>query len=145
MKVLVSACFLGVKCKYNGGDNRNEAVIQFCRDKDVIAVCPEIRAGMPCPRIPAEIMNGKVIDKKGKDVDAIYRNGVARVMKDIQHQKIELAILKSRSPTCGVHEIYDGTFSGTCIPGEGLLAEALRKQGIPVIDEKEVERKGKKR
>lgn len=66
-------------------------------------------------------------------------------MKDIRHQKIELAILKSRSPTCGVHEIYDGTFSGTCIPGEGILAEALRKQGIPVIDEKEVERKGKKR
>ena len=97
MKILVSACLLGEKCKYDGGSNFNETVAAFCRGKEVIAVCPEISSGMGSPRVPAEIVNGKVTDKNGKDVDEIYRGGVEKVMEEIKGEEIELAVLKARS------------------------------------------------
>ena len=137
MKILVSACLLGRKCKYNGGDNLTPAVADFCRGKDVVPVCPEMEAGMPCPRAPVEICHGRIVDRDGNDLDGIYRNGVARVMNAIRDKKIDLAILKSRSPTCGVHEIYDGTFSEKRIKGEGLLTKELRRNRIPVVDEED--------
>lgn len=143
MKILVSACLLGVKCKYNGGDNRNEAVIRYCHDKEIIAMCPEMEAGMPCPRIPVEIVKGKVTDRNGKDMDRVYRRGVDSVMARIKADPPVRAILKAKSPTCGVHEIYDGTFTGVRIPGQGILTEALGKEGIPVVDEKDIEREEK--
>ena len=102
MKILVSACLLGEKCKYDGGSNFNETVAACCRGKEVIAVCPEFSSGMRSPRVPAEIVNGKVTDKNGKDVDEIYRGGVEKVMEEIKGEEIELAVLKARSPTCGV-------------------------------------------
>lgn len=138
MKILVSACLWGVKCKYNGEDNKNEAVIKYCQDKEVILVCPEVEGGMPSPRTPVEIVDGRVTDKNGKDVDTVYRDGVCNVMKRIAKEDISLAILKSRSPTCGVHEIYDGTFSGVRIKGQGILTKALVNHGISVIDEEEI-------
>ncbi len=137
MKVIVSACLLGEKCKYNGGDNYNQAVVDFCKDKDVIPLCPETEAGMGVPRIPVEIREGRVIDRDGKDADARYRSGVAKVLEKIGSEKIDLAILKSRSPTCGVHEIYDGTFSGKLVRGRGILAEALARRGISLVDEED--------
>lgn len=140
MKILVSACLLGEKCKYDGGSNFNETVAAFCRGKEVIAVCPEISSGMGSPRVPAEIVNGKVTDRNGKDVDEIYRGGVEKVMEEIKGEGIELAVLKARSPTCGVREIYDGTFTGTKIKGVGIFAEALMEKGISVMDEEELER-----
>lgn len=138
MKILVSACLLGRNCKYSGGNNRNEAVIRYLQDKEYIPVCPEVEAGMPVPRPPVEIREGRVISIEGKDLDAVYRKGVAKVMEILEKETIGLAILKAKSPTCGVHEIYDGTFTGKKIPGQGLLAQALREAGIPIMDEKDL-------
>ena len=138
-KIIVSACLLGRNCKYSGGNNRNEAVISYVKGKEVIPVCPEVAAGMPVPRPPVELREGRVISCEGKDLDAVYRAGVARTLKEIEGEEIACAILKAKSPTCGVHEIYDGTFSGKKIKGRGILAEALVKAGIRIIDEKDVE------
>lgn len=135
MRVLVSACLLGRNCKYSGGNNRNERVLAFLKDKEIVPVCPEVEAGLPVPRPPVEIRNGRVIRRDGTDMDDIYRRGVERVLARMG--KVDLAILKSGSPTCGVHDIYDGTFSGKKIKGSGVLAEALMKMGVPVVDEKE--------
>lgn len=140
MKILISACLLGEKCKYNGKDNYNEEVTAFCQGKEVIAVCPEMMSGMGSPRTPVEIVHGRIVDKNGVDRDEIYRGGIAIAVKAIEGEKIELAILKARSPTCGVHEIYDGTFTGTRISGEGIFAKVLRKKGIPIFDEEEMDK-----
>lgn len=134
MKILVSACLLGEKCKYNGGHNYSPAVADFVKDKEVIPVCPEMRAGMGCPRIPIEIANGVLIDQNGKNVDGPMRKAIAEILDEIRDAEISCAVLKSRSPTCGVLQIYDGTFSGKLIPGSGLFAQALREEGILVMD-----------
>ena len=141
MKIMVSACLLGRNCKYSGGNNRNEAVIRYLQDKEYIPVCPEVEAGMPVPRPPVEIRDGRVVSIEGKDLDAVYRKGVSKVMEILEKEDIGLAILKAKSPTCGVHEIYDGTFTGKKIPGQGILAQALQEAGIPIVDEKDVESK----
>jgi len=134
MKVLVSACLVGRNCKYSGGNNYSQKVMDFLKDKEVIEVCPEVLAGMSIPRPRVEILNGKLIDEFGNDVDEKYRNGVAKALKQIEGQDIDLAILQSRSPTCGVKQIYDGTFSGKLLAGQGALAEALIKAGYKVMD-----------
>ena len=138
-KIIVSACLLGRNCKYSGGNNRNEAVLSYVKGREVIPVCPEVAAGMPVPRPPVELREGRVISCEGKDLDAVYRAGVARTLEALAGEEIECAILKAKSPTCGVHEIYDGTFSGKKIKGQGLLAEALRRAGVRVMDEEDVE------
>ena len=132
--VLVSACLMGANCKYNGGNNLDAAVVDFVKDKQVLLVCPEMLAGLGLPRIPIEIRDGVVIRTDGKNVDALLRRAVEQTLQMIQNMDIECAILKSRSPTCGVKEVYDGTFSGTKIPGSGILAKALMDAGIRVID-----------
>ncbi len=108
MKVLVSACLLGRNCKYNGGNNYSPKVEAFLQGKEVIAVCPEACLGVP--RIPMEICGGKLIRRDGISVDAAMRQSVSRILQDISGQEIACAVLKSRSPTCGVHQIYDGSF-----------------------------------
>jgi uncharacterized protein YbbK (DUF523 family) len=136
MKILVSACLLGRNCKYDGGNNRNEAVLSFLSGCEVIPICPEILI-LPAPRPPVEILNGRVVTEAGEDLTALFRKGVALAVSKIPAD-IDLAILKARSPTCGSKEIYDGTFSHKRIPGEGLLAQALREKGIRVISEETV-------
>ena len=131
---MVSACLLGRNCKYNGGNNENPRVMDFVRGKEVIEVCPEMLAGLGVPRTPIEIVNGTVLDKNGNNVDAPLRRATDEILDMLRGEEIECAILKSRSPTCGVKEIYDGTFSGVLIPGMGVLAEALSKAGYTVID-----------
>ena len=138
MKILVSACLLGRNCKYNGGNNRNEKVIQFLEGKEIIPVCPEVAAGMPVPRLPVEIRDGRIISIEGKDLDDVYRKGIKRTLAPLDLEDIDLAILKAKSPTCGVHEIYDGTFSGKKIKGQGFLAAALMEEGVYVIDENDL-------
>ena len=137
--ILVSACLLGEKCKYNGGDNYCPAVIAYVKDQNVIPVCPEMRAGMGCPRIPIEIANGVLIDQNGKNVDATMRTAIAEIMADIKDEEVTCAILKSRSPTCGVRQVYDGTFSGKLVSGSGLFAQALKDAGYQVIDSEEIQ------
>ena len=134
MKVLVSACLLGENCKYNGGNNYNPAVVAHARGKEVLALCPEMLAGMGCPRTPIEIVDGVLMDRSGNNVDAAMREAVANAMEQLRGEDIECAILQSRSPTCGVNQIYDGSFSGKLIPGSGIFAKALRDAGYQVID-----------
>lgn len=139
MKVLVSACLLGENCKYNGGNNYSEAVAEFVKDKEAIPVCPELMAGLGCPRTPIEIAKGVVMDRNGNCVDAAIRKAVAEAMEMLRDEEISCAILKSRSPTCGVHQVYDGTFSGKLIDGAGVFAQALKDAGYRVIDVEDLE------
>ena len=138
MKVLVSACLLGENCKYNGGNNFSSAVMEFVKEKDVIPICPEMMAGMGCPRTPIEIVNGVLMDRNGNNVDAVMREAVAQALKRIQKEEIQCAILQSRSPTCGVDQIYDGSFSGKLVSGSGVLAQALKEAGYLVIDAEDI-------
>lgn len=134
-KIIVSACLLGENVKYNGGNNRNEAVLRYLQGKEYIPVCPEILTGLGAPRTPVEIRDGRVVSQDGRDLDALYRQGVAQVLSQLDGEEITLAILKAKSPTCGSNGIYDGTFSHTLIPGQGILVQALVARGIPVCDE----------
>ena len=138
MKILVSACLLGENCKYNGGNNYDPRVAALCEGREVIPVCPEVLAGLGIPRIPIEIKDGKVIRRDGQVVDEAIRAAVARILEQIKNEDIECAVLKARSPTCGVKQIYDGTFSGTRIDGMGALARALHERGIPLMDAEDV-------
>ncbi len=137
MKVLVSACLLGRNCKYSGGNNLDEKVIEFVRGHEVIEVCPEEAAGLGIPRVPMEIVDGVLINKEGIVVDEPVRRAVAKIVAE--NPDAELAILKSRSPTCGVKQVYDGTFSGKLIDGAGVLAQALKAAGIKTIDAEDIE------
>ena len=133
-KIAVSACLLGQNCKYNGGNNRNEDVLKFLEGKEVVPVCPEVLGGLPVPRIPAELRDGMAWNEEGKSVDAEFKRGVELTLAALEEEDIELAVLQSRSPTCGVKQIYDGTFTGTLVEGQGLLAKALMEKGYRVID-----------
>ena len=137
-KVLVSGCLLGENCKYNGGNNYNPRVVEFLKGKEVISICPEIMAGMGCPRNPIEIVDGVLTDCHGKNVDSIMRKSVMEIMERIRDEEIQCAILQSRSPTCGVNQVYDGTFSGKLIPGSGVFAKSLMDAGYRVIDGEDI-------
>ena len=138
MKVVVSACIMGVNSKYNGKNNENVTAINFLKDKEVISICPEVLAGMKIPRSCAEIVDGRVVDENGNDVSLEYDKAVAVALSKIQNEEIDLVILQSRSPTCGVNQIYDGSFTGKLIPGMGLFAKALKQRGYNVIDVEEI-------
>ena len=134
VKKLVSACLLGENCKYSGGNNRNERVLEYVKGHEVIPICPEVMGGLSTPRPPAEIVDGVVINKEGVNVDMEYRLGAQRALEIALREGAEAAILQSRSPSCGVREIYDGTFSGARIPGMGVTARLLKEHGIRVLD-----------
>ena len=138
MKVVVSACLMGRHCKYNGGHHYNARVAELLKGQEVIEVCPEVAAGMPIPRPSVEIVDGVITDIHGKNVDAVYRQGVVNVTEQLRGEDIEFAVLQSRSPTCGVKQIYDGTFSKKLIEGRGILAEALIQAGYWVIDVEDI-------
>ncbi len=138
MKIAVSACLLGDNCKYNGGNNYSETVAEFVKGHDVIPVCPEVMGGLPTPREPSEIINGKVMHKDGSSVDAEFRKGAQLSLKKVKDAGAELVILQSRSPSCGVRSIYDGTFSGTIISGQGVFAKLLIENDIRVLDVSEL-------
>ena len=138
MRVLVSACLLGRNCKYNGGNNRCPRVESFVADKQVVEICPEMMAGLGTPRTPIEIVNGVLVDKNGRNVDAALREAAARALELAEKEQIDLAILQSRSPTCGVNQVYDGTFSGRLIPGQGVFARMLMDAGFAVRDAEDI-------
>ena len=134
MKIMVSACLLGENCKYNGRNNKNEALIQLLAGHTVIPVCPEMLGGLPSPRTPAEIVNGTVTDKNGKSVDEAFRKGAQKSLKLAIKEQPDLIILQPRSPSCGTKQVYDGTFSGTLIPGSGVFAALAKKEGFRTAD-----------
>lgn len=134
MKIAVSACLLGENCKYNGGNNYSEKCKSLLQEHEVIAVCPEVMGGLPTPRVPAEIVDGIVTTKDGRIVDKEFRDGAELALRNVIDHGVELCILQSRSPSCGVKEIYDGTFQGHKIPGQGVFAKMLLDAGIKVTD-----------
>ena len=138
-KIIVSACLLGENCKYNGGNNYDPKVLRFVQGREVIPVCPEVLAGLGIPRTPIEIKAGVVTRRDGVVVDAAIREAVAKILDQIRDEDIECAILKARSPTCGVHQVYDGTFSGKLVDGAGVLAQALLEAGYTIMDNEDLE------
>lgn len=143
--ILVSACLLGLPCRYDGKKVPCPAVLALREDHILIPFCPEQAGGLPTPRTPAERKNGCVITKDGRDVTEAYENGARMALAVCEWNGITHAILKERSPSCGSSVIYDGTHTGVLIPGMGTTAQTLREAGIPVISENEVEKlpKGK--
>lgn len=137
-KILVSACLAGVNCKYDGGNNENEKVIELIRNGNIILVCPEQLGGLPTPRVSAERLNEKVVTKDNRNVTEEYSRGASEVLKLAKKLNIKKAILKSRSPSCGKDKIYDGTFSHTLTNLDGVTAELLRKNGIEVLNEEDL-------
>lgn len=141
MKIAVSACLLGHNCKYNGGNNRSQKVLHFIEGHEVIPVCPEVAGGLPIPRIPVELQNGRAINANGEDVTEFFQAGTEKTIAKLAEEHIDLAILQPRSPSCGCKQIYDGTFSKTLVDGKGMFAQALAEAGIPMMDETEIPEK----
>ena len=132
--ILVSACLIGEKCKYNGGDNYSEKLMEFLKGKEYIAICPEVLGGLPIPRTSCEIIRGRVIDQNGVDKTMEYEKGAEQALKIALEKGCKLAILQTRSPSCGKGKIYDGTFSKRLIVGDGKTVQLLEKNGIEVIN-----------
>lgn len=137
--ILVSACLMGKNCKYNGGNNFSQPVLQWLKGKDYLLICPEAEGGLPIPRIPAERQGDRVVDSSGKDVTEYFQRGAAIALERARESGAEIAVLKARSPSCGVHGIYDGSFQGVLVPGMGVTAELLHREGIRLITEDEIE------
>ena len=131
---MVSACLAGENCKYNGGNNRNKKVEALFNGNRIIPICPEVMGGLSTPRVPSEIVHGFVMNKDGVNVDREYRCGAEMALKIAEREQPDLVILQSRSPSCGVKQRYDGTFTGTLIDGPGLTAELLMRHGFRVVD-----------
>lgn len=136
--ILVSACLLGSNCKYNGLNNKNDKVLEYIKDKNVIPICPEIMGGLPIPRTPSEIKDNKVITKEGIDVTNNYYKGAEEVLYLAKLFNIKKALLKSKSPSCGKNKIYDGSFTSSIIEGHGITTKLLIENGIEVITEEEL-------
>ena len=134
-RILVSACLLGLKVRYDGKEKTNEELVERLKNYDFVPVCPEIFGGLSTPRVPAEIRDNKVINKEGIDVTSNYVRGAEEVLKLALKFNIKKAILKSNSPSCGKGKVYDGTFSGNLVDGNGITAKLLMDNGIEVLSE----------
>ena len=134
MKIMVSACLAGENCKYNGGNNRNEKVLRLMADNEAITVCPEQMGGLPTPRVPSEIKDDLVTAKDGRIVDAEFRAGAAKCLELALQEQPDLVVLQSRSPSCGVKQRYDGTFSGRLVDQAGVTAQLLMENGFRCLD-----------
>lgn len=135
MNILVSACLLGINCRYDGSGFLNSELKTLLDSHCVIPICPEIYGGLSTPRPQAEISNGKVLSISGEDVTDKFYKGAEETLKLAKLFGCKLAILKERSPSCGCGTIYDGSFSGTLVSGNGITAELLMRNGIKVIGE----------
>lgn len=144
-KIMVSACLLGENCKYNGGNNYNAELAEFLKGKEVIPVCPERDGGLPSPRASVELIDNVPYDKEGNCYEEAFKKGIAVALNAADANDIAYAVLQSRSPTCGVGSVYDGSFSGTLMDGNGRLVQALVAQGIKVYDVAEFVKEMEKR
>lgn len=145
MTILVSACLLGVGCRYDGASKPSESVLALMKEHTLIPVCPEVLGGLPTPRPPSEIRGDRVVTADGRDVAAEYRRGAEEALRLARLYGAEVAILKERSPSCGSGQVYDGSFSRTLVPGDGVTAALLKANGITVLGESEVENLWKSR
>lgn len=137
--ILVSACLLGAACRYDGSDNEAKEIAELAQWAHLIPVCPEQLGGLATPRQPAEIKDGRVYAKDGTEVTAAFEKGAQEALKLAKRFGCRCAVLKARSPSCGSGQVYDGTFSGTKVPGDGVTAALLKKNGIRVYTEKETD------
>lgn len=140
MKLLISACLLGCCCRYDGASKPHPLVEVLARRHTLVPVCPEQLGGLPTPRSPAERQGDRVVTREGGDVTEQYRRGAEEALHLYRLLDCQAAVLKERSPSCGHGSVYDGTFSGTLHPGDGVAAELLTQWGIPVYGESELER-----
>lgn len=142
MRLLISACLLGINCKYSGDNNAiaDELLKELKNKYELVPVCPEAYGGLTTPRLPAEIRDGGVFAKDGTDVTTQFQKGAVESTKLAKMLECEKALLKLRSPSCGHGEVYDGTFTGKVVAGNGLTADMLLKAGIEVFGENEIEK-----
>lgn len=142
MNILVSACLLGMYCRYDGKEQENSQVIKLIKTAErhmLIPVCPEQAGGMMTPRLPSECRDGRVVNREGEDVTSFYEKGAEQALKLARLYHCDYAVLKERSPSCGKGTIYDGTFSGVLTGGDGVTAALLEKNGIRVFGESQIE------
>ncbi len=137
-KILVSACLLGVNCKYSGKNNENESIKKLSEKYELVPVCPEELGGLSTPRPPAEIIGERVLTVDGNDVTENFFLGAEKTLQIAQQNHCTIAILKEGSPSCGSNTIYDGTFSGTKKQGSGITTHLLRQHGIKVYSEDDI-------
>ena len=139
-KILISACLIGEKCRYDGHTNDNPKYLELLEKYDLIPFCPEVEGGLKTPRNPSEIQNnGRVIMNDGKDVTRNYQIGAEKALDICKALNIKIAILKDRSPSCGSKVIHNGRFDGNVIKGEGITTQLLRRKGIKVLSEDEID------
>lgn len=138
-KILISACLVGDKVKYNGTDNYNEKIQQLLEKYELVPFCPEVEGGLSIPRKPSERVRDRVKMVDGRDVTRQFELGAEKALNICQYLGIKIAILKERSPSCGSHEIHDGSFSNKLIKGEGVTTELLKRKGITVLNEDEID------
>ena len=139
--LLISACLLGAKCKYSGGSNAlPDAALEALRARyRLVPVCPETAGGLGVPREPSERRGMQVVMRSGRDVTAEYRAGAQLALALCRRFDCRRALLKERSPSCGSGAIYDGSFTGTLVPGDGVTAELLKRSGVRIYGESEIE------
>jgi len=140
-KILVSACLMGAKVRYDGSDcaQENTLIQKWIADDRIVTICPEIAGGLPTPRPPVEIIGSKVITNKGLDVTNQYHRGAELALALCKQHQIKFALLKARSPSCGNEQVYDGTFTNAKIDGQGITAALLTRNGIRVFNETQIE------
>lgn len=137
-KLLISACLCGKDTKYNGKNNLIKEIDALKEAFDLVLICPEVMGGLSIPRDPSEIRGSSVYSAKGKDVTEAYQTGAQMALAIARKNKVQYALLKERSPSCGKNEIYDGTFTGVRIRGEGITTRLLIQSGIDVYNELEI-------
>jgi len=138
-KILISACLIGDKTRYDGRTNYNPKVQQLMEKYELIPFCPEVEGGLKTPRDPSEIKGDKVISEKGRDVTFQYNKGAELALNICLYLGIKTAILKEKSPSCGVKQIHDGSFTNKLIEGQGITTALLKRKGINVISEEEID------
>ncbi len=136
--VLVSACLLGINCKYNGGNNFCEKIVELKENYNLIPICPETLGGLESPRDPAEICGGKVLLKTGEDVTNEFNIGARLSLETAIKNNCKYAILKERSPSCGANYIYNGSFNGIVVDGLGITANILKENDISIFSEENI-------
>jgi len=137
--IIVSACLAGIYCRYNGEVDGDPAIMKLIEEGRAIPFCPEAHGGLPTPRQPCEIQGDKVMDCDGVDRTTEFQRGAEEGLKLARLAGCTEAILKARSPSCGKDVIYDGTFTSTRIPGNGVFADILLKNGFTVRTEEELD------
>lgn len=136
--LIVSACLANLHCRYDGGSKSCEAILRLVAEGQAIPVCPEQLGGLPTPRLPAERIGDKIIRKDGTDVSAEFMRGAQEALHMARLVKAKAAILKARSPSCGFGKVYDGSFTGRVVNGNGVFAELCQQAGMEVITEEEM-------